>query len=173
MVSTTRGTLSRAAAEKAEGKKPAAEEGSGSRKSGSGVMKARDYAEIFDKMSFVGTRYPDLTTMTELGISQDCHYIFEEMQLARLMMNPLPAYKKETIEFLSLSGLTSTNPTNSSPRATEAENFLPDQQEEVPDEFQELEDVFHFEHKNGRDRAGNATRRASSLLGNDRIGEYM
>ncbi|CAA7042329.1 unnamed protein product [Microthlaspi erraticum] len=53
MVSTTRGTLSRAAAEKAEGKKPVTEEGSGSRKSGSEVMKSKDYAEIFDQMSFV------------------------------------------------------------------------------------------------------------------------
>ncbi|CAA7035242.1 unnamed protein product [Microthlaspi erraticum] len=79
MVSTTRGTLSRAAAEKAEGKKPVTEEGSGSRKSGSATMKGKDYAEIFDKMSFVGTRYHDLTAMAELGISQDCHYLFDEM----------------------------------------------------------------------------------------------
>ncbi|CAA7048891.1 unnamed protein product [Microthlaspi erraticum] len=77
MVSTTRGTLSRAAAEKAEGKKPVTEEGSGSRKSGSTVMKGKDYAEIFGQMPFVGTRYPDLTTMAELGTYQDCHYLFD------------------------------------------------------------------------------------------------
>ncbi|CAA7059714.1 unnamed protein product [Microthlaspi erraticum] len=114
MVSTTRGTISRTAAEKAEGKKPATEEGSGSKKGGgSAFMKAKDYAHLFGQMPFLGTRYPDLTAMAELGISEDCHSLFDEMQLKRLMMNPQPAYQKERRQSSSLlpSGSTFTSPT--------------------------------------------------------------
>ncbi|CAA7049210.1 unnamed protein product [Microthlaspi erraticum] len=45
-------------------------------------MKSKDYAEIFDQMSFVGTRYPDLTA-----------YEADD--------EPSACYQKETIEFLS------------------------------------------------------------------------
>ncbi|CAA7054034.1 unnamed protein product [Microthlaspi erraticum] len=175
MVSTTRGTLSRAAAEKAEGKKPVTEEGSGSRKSGSAVMKSKDYAEIFDQMSFVGTRYPDLTAMAELGISQDCHYLFEEMQLARLMMNPLPAYKKETIEFLSTLRVNFYEPDEIMPEGHGSGRFsFRINKRKYRMSFKELEDVFHFEHKDGREtEPGTPQAELQAFWAMIGVGEYM
>ncbi|CAA7019098.1 unnamed protein product [Microthlaspi erraticum] len=57
----------KAAVEKTEGKKLMTEEGFDSKKGGrSAVMRAKDYKNIFKKMPFVGTRYPDQSAMADI-----------------------------------------------------------------------------------------------------------
>ncbi|CAA7019709.1 unnamed protein product [Microthlaspi erraticum] len=59
--------LQTAAVEKTEGKKLMTEEGFDSKKGGrSAVMRAKDYKNIFKKMPFVGTRYPDQSAMADI-----------------------------------------------------------------------------------------------------------
>ncbi|CAA7054281.1 unnamed protein product [Microthlaspi erraticum] len=140
MVSTTRGTLSRAAAEKAEGKKPVTEEGSGSRKSGSGIA----------------------TTSSR-------------MQLARLMMNPLPAYQKETIEFLSTLRVNFYEPDEIVPEGHGSGRFsFRINKRKYRMSFKELEDVFHFEHKDGREtEPGTPQAELQAFWAMIGVGEYM
>ncbi|CAA7022716.1 unnamed protein product [Microthlaspi erraticum] len=134
MVSTTRGTLSRAAAEKAEGKKPVTEEGSG--------------------------RLP---------------LPLREMQLARLMMNPLPAYQKETIEFLSTLRVNFYEPDEIVPEGHGSGRFsFRINKRKYRMSFKELEDVFHFEHKDGREtEPGTPQGELQAFWAMIGVGEYM
>ncbi|CAA7042932.1 unnamed protein product [Microthlaspi erraticum] len=134
MVSTTRGTLSRAAAEKAEGKKPVTEEGSGSRKSGSGI-----------------------------------HYLFDEMQLTRLMMNPQPAYQKETIEFLSTLRVNFYEPDEIVPEGHGSGRFsFRINKRKYRMSFKSWRMCFILNTKMGEKQSLERHKGASSLLGNDR-----
>ncbi|CAA7016398.1 unnamed protein product [Microthlaspi erraticum] len=92
------------------------------------------------------------------------------MQLTRLMMNPLPAYQKETIEFLSTLRVNFYEPDEIVPEGHGSGRFsFRINKRKYRMSFKELEDVFHFEHKDGREtEPGTPQGRASSLLGNDR-----
>ena len=50
---------------------------------------------------FWGTRYPCYETLAQLGLLEDVQHLFEKCHLETLMPYPYPAYKEETIEFLS------------------------------------------------------------------------
>ncbi|CAA7038863.1 unnamed protein product [Microthlaspi erraticum] len=99
-------------------------------------MKSKDYAEIFDQMSFVGTRYPDLTAMAELG---------------------------------SLRIATTSSRDAACEADDESSTHVPEGNHRVPlHSPRAWRMCFTLNTRWARNRAGNATRRASSLLGNDR-----
>ncbi|CAA7040470.1 unnamed protein product [Microthlaspi erraticum] len=140
MVSTTRGTLSRAAAEKAEGKKPVTEEGSGSRKSGSGIA---------------------TTSSRDAACEADDE--------------PSPAYQKETIEFLSTLRVNFYEPDEIVPEGHGSGRFsFRINKRKYRMSFKELEDVFHFEHKDGREtEPGTPQAELQAFWAMIGVGEYM
>jgi len=60
-----------------------------------------EYIRFFEMNDFWGTRYPCYETLAQLGLLEDVQHLFEKCHLETLMSYPYPAYKEETIEFLS------------------------------------------------------------------------
>ncbi|CAB81142.1 AT4g08050 [Arabidopsis thaliana] len=60
-----------------------------------------EYIRFFEINDFWGTRYSCYETLAQLRLLEDVQYLFEKCHLETLMSYPYPAYKEETIEFLS------------------------------------------------------------------------
>ncbi|KAG7530189.1 hypothetical protein ISN45_Un50g000010 [Arabidopsis thaliana x Arabidopsis arenosa] len=60
-----------------------------------------EYIRFFEMNDFWGTRYPCYETLAQLGLLEDVQHLFEKCHLETPMSYPYPAYKEETIEFLS------------------------------------------------------------------------
>uniref|UniRef100_A0A1J3K422 Arabidopsis retrotransposon Orf1 C-terminal domain-containing protein n=1 Tax=Noccaea caerulescens TaxID=107243 RepID=A0A1J3K422_NOCCA len=151
----TRGTISKAAGEKADGKKVAVGESSGGQKKLSSTsLTSKDYKAILDKMPFVGTRYPDIPTMVELGIYEDCAALFEHMELTKLMTTPYPAYQKETVSLLSTLKVNFYEPDEVTPTGHGSGRFsFRVNKKKYRMSFRDLEGVFGFQNREGRAEA--------------------